>query len=269
MNEGMRTADLIELHDGHHIPQLGVGTYKIDPGITERVVTEAFAAGVRHVDTAAYYNNETQVGHAIARSGVPREDIFVTTKLWNDRHGDPADALRESLDKLGLERVNLYLIHWPCPEQGRYLDAWEKLIELREAGLTDSIGVSNFEPDHLQRIIDATGQTPVVNQIELNPLRQRRELVADCRARGIAIEAWAPLGQGSHTLIDAPAVTAAAHAHRVSAAQVLIRWHLQHGNIIFPGSSNGQHLKDNANVFGFALSDKEMAALDALDGQAA
>src|SRR5690606_12576133 len=257
----------LELNDGHSIPQLGYGVFKVPPAETERAVSEALELGYRHIDTAAIYGNEEGVGAAIAASGIARDELFVTTKLWNDRHdGDEPDAaIAESLEKLGLDRVDLYLVHWPTPAKDNYLHAWEKLIALREQGLTTSIGVSNFLVPHLEKIIDATGVVPAVDQIELHPAHQQREVVEWATSRGIRIEAWGPLGQGKYDLFGEPAVADAAAAHGVTPAQAVIRWHLQKGNIVFPKSVRRERLQENLNVTGFTLTDAEIAAIDALD----
>ncbi|WP_427871182.1 aldo/keto reductase [Leucobacter luti] len=255
----------IELNDGAKIPQLGLGVYLVEPGDTERVVSEALEAGYRHIDTAMIYENEREVGKAIAASGIPRDELFVTTKLWNTDQTRAPEAFAESLDKLGLERVDLYLIHWPQAMFGEALGAWRELIKIRESGRATSIGVSNFEIEDLQQIIDETGVVPAANQIELHPLHQRRELTGFCREQGIAIEAWGPLAQGKSDLLTRPEVIAAAEAHGKSPAQVLLRWHVQQGRIIFPKTTKRERLAENADIFDFALTDVEMAAIDAYE----
>ncbi|MFT4305440.1 MAG: aldo/keto reductase [Microbacterium sp.] len=261
------TVPCIALNDGSLIPQLGFGTYLIPPEETERAVLDAFEIGFRHIDTAAVYANEAGVGAAIAASGIPRDELYVTTKLWNDRHvgEEPAAALRESLDALGLESVDLYLVHWPMPREDRYVHAWEKLIELRETGLTRSIGVSNFLVPHLDRLLDATGVVPAVNQVEMHPAYQQRPVVEWACRRGTRMEAWAPLGQGRYPLLAHPAVVAAAEAHSVSPAQAVIRWHIQRSTIVFPKSTRVERMRENFDVFSFELADREMAAITAID----
>ena len=261
------TIPTVQLNDGYDIPQLGYGVFRVQAGDTERAVSEALEVGYRHIDTAAIYGNEEGVGAAIANSGIPRRELFVTTKLWNDRHdgNDPHDAIRESLDRLGLERVDLYLIHWPTPAKDNYLHAWEQLIELRAAGLTRSIGVSNFLVPHLERIVAATGVVPAVDQIELHPAHQQRDVTDWAAAQDVQIEAWGPLGQGKYDLFGIPAVREAASAHQKSPAQVVLRWHLQKGNIVFPKSVRRERLEENIDVFDFELSDAELRAIDALD----
>jgi len=263
----MTTIPLLTLNDGHTIPQLGYGVFKVDPADTERAVSEALEIGYRHIDTAAFYDNEAGVGAAIAKSGIPRDELFVTTKLWNDRHdGDEPDAaIAESLDKLGLDYVDLYLVHWPTPARDNYVHAWEKVVGIRDRGLARSAGVSNFLVPHLERIVAETGVTPAINQIELHPAYQQREVVSWARDHGVKIESWGPLGQGKYDLFGTPAVADAAAAHGKTPAQVVLRWHLQHGTIVFPKSVRAERLRENLDVFDFTLSDVEFAAISALD----
>ncbi|MFM9376050.1 aldo/keto reductase [Gordonia sp. VNK21] len=257
----------IALTDGHRIPQLGYGVFKIPPEQTERAVTQALELGYRHIDTAAVYGNEAGVGRAIAASGLAREELFVTTKLWNDRHDgdDPDTAVAQSLERLGLDRVDLYLVHWPTPAADNYVHAWEKLIGIRDRGLATSIGVSNFLPGHLQRLLDETAVVPAVDQIELHPAHQQPEVTAFCAAHGIRIEAWGPLGQGKYDLLELPEVTGPAAELGRTPAQVVLRWHLQHGHIVFPKSVHPERLRENLDLFGFELSDAQVAAIDVLD----
>lgn len=257
----------LSLNDGHSIPQLGYGVFKVPPADTERAVSEALEIGYRHIDTAAIYGNEEGVGAAIAKSGIARDELFVTTKLWNDRHdGDePRAAIGESLEKLGLDRVDLYLVHWPTPAKDNYVHAWTKLIELREEGLARSIGVSNFLVPHLERVVAETDVVPAVNQIELHPAYQERDVVAWAEEHGIRIESWGPLGQGKYDLFGTPAVADAAAAHGKTPAQVVLRWHLQKGFIVFPKSVRAERLRENLDVFDFTLDDAQVAAIDALD----
>ncbi|MDF2492048.1 MAG: 2,5-diketo-D-gluconic acid reductase [Microbacterium sp.] len=257
----------IALNSGHEIPQLGYGVFKVDPAETEKYVTEALEVGYRHIDTAAVYGNEEGVGRAIAASGIARDELFITTKLWNDRQAgdDPRAALQESLEKLGLDAVDLYLVHWPAPANGNYVNAWTQLVALRDAGLTRSIGVSNHLVEHLEQIEAATGVLPAVNQIELHPAYQQREVVEWCTSRGVHIEAWGPLGQGKYDLFGAPAVSEAASAHGRTPAQVVLRWHLQQGNIVFPKTVNRERMVENFRLFDFELSEAEVAAITALD----
>jgi 2,5-diketo-D-gluconate reductase A len=253
--------------DGHTIPQLGFGVFKVDPDETLRIVTDALEVGYRHIDTAAIYGNEAGVGDAIANSGIDRSELFVTTKLWNDRQGTQSafDAFDESLEKLGLEYVDLYLIHWPAAANDRYVESWKALEKIRESGRARSIGVSNFLVPHLTRLLAETDVVPAVNQIELHPAHQQREVTAYAREHGIQIEAWGPLGQGKYPLLEEPAVTAAAKAHDKTPAQVVIRWHLQMGNIVFPKSNRRERMVENLNVFDFELSATELAMITALE----
>ncbi len=261
------TFPTIALRDGSHIPQLGLGTYLVEPEDTERTVLEAFEVGYRHIDTARIYNNETEVGRAVAASGLAREDIYVTTKLWNSDQGAALAAFDASLERLGLDQVDLYLVHWPIPQVGTALGAWRELIGIAESGRARSIGVSNFEVEHLQQLIDETGVVPAVNQIELHPLNQRRELRAFCAEHNIAIEAWGPLTMGRSDLLVRPALTDIAQAHGKTPAQVVLRWHVQHDIIVFPKTVRRERLIENAALFDFTLSPAEMAVIDALDEQ--
>ena len=263
----MASIPTVQLNDGFDIPQLGYGVFKVPPADTERAVGEALEVGYRHIDTAAVYGNEEGVGAAIAASGIARAELFVTTKLWNDRHeGDePHAAIRESLDKLRLEHVDLYLIHWPTPANDNLLEAWRGMIEIRDAGLSRSIGVSNFLVPHLERIVTETGVIPAVDQIELHPAYQQREVTDWAAQRDIRIEAWGPLGQGKYDLFGVPAVKDAASAHHKTPAQVVLRWHLQKGFIVFPKSVRRERLEENLDVFDFELSDAEVTAIDELD----
>lgn len=261
------TIPTVKLNDGNEIPQLGYGVFRVPPADTERAVSEALEVGYRHIDTAAIYGNEEGVGAAIAASGLAHDDLYITTKLWNDRHDgeEPHAAIRESLDKLGLEKVDLYLVHWPTPAADNYLHAWEKMIEIRDAGLTRSIGVSNHLVPHLEKIVQATGVVPAVDQIELHPAYQQRDVTDWAAAHDVRIEAWGPLGQGKYDLFGAPAVAEAASAHGKTPAQAVLRWHLQHGFIVFPKSVRRERLEENLDVFDFELTDAEVSAIDAMD----
>jgi 2,5-diketo-D-gluconate reductase A len=258
-------APRIQLNDGQSIPQLGLGVFKVEAGEAERVTSDALEVGYRHIDTASFYGNEAEVGRAIAASGVPREEITVTTKLWNTDQARAHEAFDESLERLGLESVDLYLIHWPQPMYGEALGAWRSLIEIVGSGRAHSIGVSNFEIEHLQQLLEETGVVPAVNQIELHPMHQRRELVQFCREHDIAVEAWGPLSQGKSDLLERDAVVEAAAAHDKTPAQIIIRWHVQHGTIVFPKTSKRERMIENADVFDFALTETEMAAIDAYE----
>jgi 2,5-diketo-D-gluconate reductase A len=261
------TVPTLSLNDGHDIPQLGFGVFKVDPDETERIVSDALEAGYRHIDTAAIYGNEVGVGRAIAASGIPRDELFITTKLWNSDQGTQSafDAIDLSLEKLQLDSVNLYLIHWPRPDLDRYLETWLALEQIRDDGKVTSIGVSNFHRQHLEKIIAGSSTVPAVDQLELHPTFQQRELRAFGAENAIAIEAWGPLGQGKYDLLGMPAITGIAAAHGVTPAQVVIRWHLQSGIIVFPKSNSAERMRENFDVFGFELSADDMAAIDALD----
>lgn len=258
---------LVQLNDGNLIPQLGLGVWRLEAEDTERIVSEALEAGYRHFDTARIYDNEAAVGRALAASGVPREELFVTTKLWNTDQEDPHGAFEASLERLGLEKVDLYLIHWPMPQKNTAVSAWRGLVEIVGSNQCDSIGVSNFEVPHLAELISETGVVPAVNQVELHPLHQRRELRSYCAERGIAVEAWGPLSQGKSDLLEREEIVSAATAHGKSPAQVVIRWHLQNGTILFPKTSSAERLRENADVFDFELSPIQMAGIDSLDEQ--
>lgn len=257
----------ITLNSGYDIPQLGFGVFKVDPDETERLVSEAFAAGYRHIDTAAVYGNEEGVGRAIAASGLAREELFITTKLWNDDQGTDSAvaAANRSLDLLGLDHVDLYLIHWPNPAADRYVESWRALESIRDAGRARSIGVSNFLIEHLERLLAETETVPAVNQIEIHPAFQQRETVEFGRRHGIATEAWGPLGQGKYPLFEEPALVAAADAHGVSPAQIVLRWHLAVGHIVFPKSSTPERIRQNIDLFSFELSVDEVESISALD----
>lgn len=257
------TIPTVALHDGTSIPQLGFGVFQVPDDETTAAVGHALEAGYRSIDTAAVYGNERGVGRAIAASDLPREDLFVTTKLWVTDLEDPRAALAASLEKLGLDHVDLYLIHWPAPATDRYLEAWQVLEELRVEGLTRSIGVSNMLPEHLEKIVALGGAVPTVNQVELHPALQNRDTVAANARHGVATEAWSPLAQGA--VLGEEAVTAAARAHGVTPAQVVLRWHLQAGRIVIPKSVTPARIAQNLDVLGFALDAAQVAAIDALD----
>jgi 2,5-diketo-D-gluconate reductase A len=261
------TVPTLDLNSGHSIPQLGFGVFKVDPAETERIVTDALEAGYRHIDTAAIYGNEEGVGRAIAASGIPRDELFITTKLWNDDQGTDSAfaAIDRSLDKLGLDFVDLYLIHWPTPKKDRYVESWHALEQIAADGKSRSIGVSNFLVPHLERIIGEGGTVPAVNQIELHPAYQQRDVTEFSREHGIHIEAWGPLGQGKYPLFDEEPVAAAARAHGVTPAQAVLKWHLQIGNIVFPKSNSAERIRENLDLFGFELTTDEVEAISALE----
>ncbi len=255
----------LPLADGEQIPQLGFGVFQIPPEETAEAVTRALLSGYRHIDTAAAYRNEGAVGQAVHAAGLERGEVYVTTKCFNDQQGFEAAkrALRESLDRLEMEHVDLYLIHWPVPSQDKYVETWKAFIELQQEGLTRSIGVSNFQQPHLERIIKETGVTPVVNQIELHPRFQQIGLRREHADLGIVTEAWSPLAQGA--VLKDPTITEIAQTHGKTPAQVVIRWHLQLGNVVFPKSVTPERIEANLDVFDFTLSGAEMESIEALD----
>jgi 2,5-diketo-D-gluconate reductase A len=257
----------IELHDGTSVPQLGLGVFKVPPAETAEVVTAALEAGYRHLDTAQMYGNEAGVGEAIAAAGLPRDELYVTTKLDNGFHR-PDDARRafdDSLDRLGLDRVDLFLIHWPLPTRygGDFVSTWRTLAELRADGRTTSIGVSNFQPDHLDRIVDETGVVPVINQVECHPFFRNDRVRAANQRHGVVTEAWAPIARGA--VGDDETIAGIAEATGRTPAQVVLRWHLQHGHVVFPKTTRPERMRENADLFDFELTDDQMAAIDGLD----
>ncbi|WP_010533311.1 aldo/keto reductase [Brachybacterium squillarum] len=257
----------LPLNDGRTIPQLGYGVFKVDAAKAADVTGQALTAGYRHVDTAKIYGNEEGVGEAVRASGLPREQVYVTTKLWNDAHAhdDAVAALEGSLERLGLEYVDLYLVHWAVPSQGQYLEAWKTLIELRDRGLATSIGVSNYPAEQLREIIEATGEAPAVHQIELHPYFQQRALRELHSEHGIVTEAWGPLGQGKSDLLENDAITSIATARGVSPAQVVLAWHIAHGIVALPKSVTPSRIVENLEAAEIELTAEEVAAIDALD----
>jgi 2,5-diketo-D-gluconate reductase A len=265
MSEIQTKVPEITLNDGVQIPQLGFGVFQVPPAETAETVARAFETGYRHIDTAAAYRNEAEVGQAYRASGLDREEIFITAKCFNDSHGyeEATRALKQSLERLELDHVDLYLIHWPVPARDRYVETWRAFIDLRREGLTRSIGVSNFQAHHLARIVDETGVTPSVNQIELHPRLQQRGLRREHAERGIVTEAWSPLAQGA--VLDDPTLTEIARAHGKTTGQVVLRWHLQIGNVVFPKSVTPERIAENFEIFDFHLSEGEMASIEELD----
>jgi 2,5-diketo-D-gluconate reductase A len=266
----MTESPLLAFHDGRTIPQLGYGVWQVEDQVAEKVVGEAFRAGYRHIDTARIYGNEEGVGRAIASSGLDRSELFITTKLWNADQGyeSTLQAFDESMERLGLETLDLYLIHWLQPKQGKYVDTWKALIELQRRGRVKSIGVSNFTVDALEEIIAETGVVPVINQVETHPYFNQAELRAFEADKGILHQAWSPLGQGQGLLEDA---TLSAIADRCGAtvAQVVIAWHLALGNVVIPKTVTAARIAENFGALDVVLEDEDIAAIDALDKGAA
>jgi 2,5-diketo-D-gluconate reductase A len=258
-------APLVTLNDGNSIPAVGLGVFQIPPADTEQAVGAALRAGYRHIDTAAAYRNERETGRAVADSDVPRDQLYVVTKLANPDQGYDSTlrAFDASMDRLGLDYLDLYLIHWPQPALNKFVDTFKAFAHLRDQGHIRSIGVSNFEPEHLTVLTDAIGIVPAVNQIELHPRFTQKELREVHAQRGIATEAWAPLGQGA--LLTHPMITAIAAECGRTPAQVLIRWHIQLGNIVIPKSVNPSRIASNLDVFDFELNANEMATISSLD----
>jgi len=253
----------VRLNAGHPFPQLGFGVWQVSPDEVVGAVREALEAGYRHIDTAAIYGNEEGVGRAIKESRIDRDELFVTTKLWNTRHHDVMDAAQESLRKLGLDHVNLYLIHWPSPGKGDYTKAWEQMQEVRAQGLTRSIGVSNFTEKHLETILALIDTVPAVNQIELHPTFAQRAMSAYNASKGIATEAYSPLGLAQD--LDAPEIVEVANDYRRTPAQVILRWHLQKGHVVIPKSVTPSRIRENFRVTDFELADDAMKAIDKVD----
>jgi 2,5-diketo-D-gluconate reductase A len=265
MSFSTESVPLVRLRDGIDIPQLGFGVFQVPPEDTADVVRMALSTGYRHIDTAAAYQNEEAVGRAVRASGLERSEVFVTTKCANSDHGydEATQALRASLDRLEMDYVDLYLIHWPVPSRNRYVETWKAFINAHQQGLVRSIGVSNFQPAHLERLIGETGVTPTINQVELHPRLQQRELRRDHADLGIVAEAWSPLAQGE--VLDDPTITVVAEAHDRTPGQVVIRWHIQLGNVVIPKSVTPERIEQNFRVFDFELTQDEMAAIEALD----
>lgn len=257
----------IPLNDGNAIPQLGFGVWRLEEDDAPEVVNAAIEAGYRHIDTAQGYENEAGVGQAIRQASIGRDELFVTSKLRNGHQGyDSAlRSLDESLERLQLDYLDLFLIHWPAPAHDRYVETWKALVEARNQGKVKSIGVSNFLPEHLRRIIDDTGVVPAVNQLELHPAFQQRDIREFHRDHDIQIECYSPLGGKESNLLDNPVLTELGEKHGKSAAQVMIRWHLQQNLIPLPKSSKPVRARQNFDVWDFTLSSDDIAKIDALD----
>lgn len=265
----MAQQSIITFHDGHSIPQVGLGVWRTPDDIAAPTVRTAIEAGYRHVDTAAVYENEDGVGEGIRTSGVDRKDIFLTTKLWNDDQGydSTLKAFDKSLRRLGTDYVDLYLIHWPAPTRNRYVDTWKAFVQLKKDGRARSIGVSNFYPEHIDRLISETGTVPVINQIELHPDFQQKVAQEAHNKLNIATQSWSPLGQGK--LIDHPVIGEIARKHGKTSAQVIIRWHLDSGLVVIPKSITPSRIEENFKVFDFKLDGDDMASIAKLDNQGA
>jgi 2,5-diketo-D-gluconate reductase A len=262
---GQMTVPRIHLHDGVEIPQLGFGVFQVPPEETQEVVELALDAGYRHVDTAAAYRNEQGVGAALDAADLPREDVFVTTKLWNSQQGyDSAlAAFDASLGRLGLDYVDLYLIHWPVPTEDRFVETWRAFESIHDEGRARTIGVSNFRVEDLERLEAETETRPTVNQIELHPRLQQAELRAWHAEHRVATEAWSPLAQGD--LLDEATIVRVAERHGKTPAQAILRWHLQLGNVVIPKSVTPERIRENIEIFDFELSDEDMEAIGQLD----
>jgi len=261
----MSQVPVIKLNNGVEIPQLGLGVFQVPNAETAQAVTTALEAGYRSIDTAKIYDNERGVGEAVRASGLAREELFLTTKLWNDEHGSDATlkALDDSLSRLGTDYVDLYLIHWPVPSQDRYVETWKAFEKTASDGRARAIGVSNFPQRHLQRLLDETGTVPAVNQVELHPDLAQSELRAFHAEHGIATEAWSPLAQGG--LLAAESLVALGEKYGKTPAQIILRWHLQIGNIVIPKSVTPERIRGNIDVFDFELADDDLAVIGELD----
>lgn len=256
----------LPLSDGNRIPQLGFGVFKVPDDQTQQAVEQALEAGYRSIDTASFYRNERGVGAAIKASGIPRDDLFITSKVWNDAHGreKTTRSFGESLEYLGLQYLDLFLIHWPVPSQDRYVETWRTLAGIRDEGRIKSIGVSNFEPAHIERLRAETGIVPVVNQVELHPYLTQREVRDYDAANDIVTEAWSPLAKGGDLLGERVLAEIGARYGK-SPAQVVIRWHIQLGNVVIPKSVTAARVRENFDVFDFALSEAELTVISALN----
>jgi 2,5-diketo-D-gluconate reductase A len=253
----------VPLRGDVEIPQLGFGVFQVPPEDTADVATRALLAGYRHIDTAAGYRNEAGVGQALHAAGLRRDEVFITTKLHNDDHLRAKDALKHSLGQLEMEHVDLYLIHWPVPAHDHYVEAWQALIELQKEGLTRAIGVSNFNQPHLERIIEETGVTPAINQIELHPRLQQPGLRRELAELDIPLEAWSPLAKAQ--VLDDPVITGIAAERERTPAQVVLRWHLQLGHVVIPKSVTQSRIEENLGIFDFELTTDDTAAIETLD----
>ncbi len=259
------TMPTIALRDGNSIPQLGLGVYKVSQNVAVDLIQSAIDTGYRRIDTAALYGNEAEVGAGIRASKIAREEIFVTTKIWNDRQGfaESKVAIDESLARLDIDYIDLLLIHWPCPAQDLFLETWRAFQEVVATGKVRSIGVSNFQPTHLEKLVAAGGAIPTLNQVELHPAFQQAEVRKFGAAHDIKTEAWAPLGRGRYS--ENEVLSGLAAKHGKSVAQIILRWHIQLGNLVIPKTTNPERLAENINVFDFTLDETEMRIIGLLD----
>jgi len=261
----MADQPIIKLHDGNMMPQLGLGVWQASIDEARRAAVTALDVGYRSIDTAAIYKNEEGIGQALQETDVARDDIFVTTKLWNDDQLNAEQALETSLKKLGLESVDLYLMHWPCPQKDSYVAAWQAMIRLQQQGLTKSIGVCNFNEPHIKRLLDETGVTPVINQIELHPMLQQRNLHAWNALHQVQTESWSPLAQGGKGVFETDIIKRLAAKYGKTPAQIVIRWHLDSGLVVIPKSVTPSRIKENFEVFDFRLEKTEIGEIASLD----
>jgi 2,5-diketo-D-gluconate reductase A len=259
----------LTFNDGNTIPQLGYGVWQVEDDVAEKVVVQAFETGFRHIDTAKIYGNEAGVGRAIERSGLKHEEIFITTKLWNAVQGyeSTLKAFEDSMERLGLETLDLYLIHWMQPKQDKYVDTWKALIELQKQGRVKTIGVSNFTKEGLQRLIDETGVVPAINQVELHPFFNQADLREFNASKGILTQAWSPLGQGGE-LLESPVIAQIAAKHGASPAQVVIAWHLAIGNVVIPKSVTESRIRENYAALDVSLDETDVQDINGLDRSA-
>ena len=265
----MTFSPVLTFNDGNTIPQLGYGVWQVEDDVAEKVVVQAFEAGFRHIDTAKIYGNEAGVGRAIERSGLTPEEIFITTKLWNADQGyeSTLKAFEESMERLGLDTLDLYLIHWMQPKQDKYVDTWKALIELQKKGRVKTIGVSNFTKEGLQRLIDETGVVPAINQVELHPFFNQAELREFNASKGILTQAWSPLGQGGE-LLESAVIGQIAAKHGATPAQVVIAWHLAIGNVVIPKSVTESRIRENYAALDVTLDETDVQAINGLDNSA-
>ncbi len=261
----MADQPIIKLHDGNMMPQLGLGVWQASVDEARSAALTALDVGYRSIDTAAIYKNEEGIGQALRETDVARDDVFITTKLWNDDQLNAEKALEASLKKLQLDHVDLYLMHWPCPEKETFVAAWQAMIKLQQQGLTKSIGVCNFNEPHLKRLLDETGVSPVINQIELHPMLQQRTLHAWNAMHHIQTESWSPLAQGDKGVFDQEIIKQLAQKYGKTPAQIVIRWHLDSGLVVIPKSVTPSRIKENFDVFDFRLQKTEVSEITALD----